>query len=61
MTKDDHALYTSLAWTAEGDDILVSRQGQRPFGAFEGDTLDRVSPDRKPLPALWWWDEKSAR
>jgi hypothetical protein len=25
---------------------------------FEGDTLDRVWPDRKPLPALWWWDEK---
>jgi hypothetical protein len=25
---------------------------------FEGDTLDRVWPDRKPLPALWWWDAK---
>jgi hypothetical protein len=28
---------------------------------FEGDTLDRVWPDRKPLPALWWWGERSAR
>jgi hypothetical protein len=25
---------------------------------FEGDTLDRIWPERKPLPALWWWDEK---
>jgi hypothetical protein len=24
---------------------------------FEGDSLDRVWPDRKPLPSLWWWDE----
>jgi Tol biopolymer transport system component len=28
---------------------------------FEGDTLDRVWPDRKPLPPLWWWGEKDAR
>ena len=28
---------------------------------FEGDTLDRIWPDRKPLPPLWWWDEKAAR
>jgi imidazolonepropionase-like amidohydrolase/Tol biopolymer transport system component len=25
---------------------------------FEGDTLNRVWPDAKPLPALWWWGEK---
>jgi Tol biopolymer transport system component len=24
---------------------------------FEGDTLDRTWPDRKPLPSLWWWEE----
>jgi Tol biopolymer transport system component len=25
---------------------------------FEGDTLDEVYPVKKPLPPLWWWDEK---
>ena len=25
---------------------------------FEGDTLNRTWPDAKPLPPLWWWDEK---
>jgi Tol biopolymer transport system component len=28
---------------------------------FEGDTLDRIWPDKKPLPRLWWWDEKAAK
>ena len=28
---------------------------------FEGDTLDRIWPDKKPLPRLWWWDEPKAR
>ena len=28
---------------------------------FEGDTLDRIWPDKKPLPRLWWWDEKPAK
>ncbi len=23
---------------------------------FEGDTLDRIWPDPRPLPRLWWWD-----
>ena len=27
---------------------------------FEGDTLDRVWPDAKPLPKLWWWGEEKA-
>src|SRR5262249_53156150 len=22
---------------------------------FDGDTLDRVWPDPRPLPPLWWW------
>ena len=35
MTKDEHVLYTSPAWTPEGDYVLVSRQPQQPFGAFE--------------------------
>ena len=26
---------------------------------FDGDTLDRLWPDPKPLPALWWWEEIS--
>jgi hypothetical protein len=25
---------------------------------FEGDTLDELYPDEKPLPAIWWWNEK---
>jgi hypothetical protein len=28
---------------------------------FEGDTLDRIWPDKKPLPRLWWWEEKAAK
>jgi hypothetical protein len=25
---------------------------------FEGDTLNQVWPAQKPLPALWWWNDK---
>jgi len=25
---------------------------------FEGDTLNQVWPQQKPLPPLWWWNEK---
>ena len=25
---------------------------------FEGDTLNQIYPQQKPLPALWWWNEK---
>ena len=28
---------------------------------FEGDTLDRVWPEKKPLPKLWWWEESKAK
>jgi Tol biopolymer transport system component len=28
---------------------------------FEGDTLDRIWPDHKPLGKLWWWDEKPVK
>jgi hypothetical protein len=28
---------------------------------YEGDTLDRIWPDKKLLPRLWWWDEKAVR
>ena len=28
---------------------------------YEGDTLDRIWPDKKPLPKLWWWDEKAGK
>jgi hypothetical protein len=28
---------------------------------FEGDTLDRTWPDPKPLPRLWWWEEKPGK
>jgi hypothetical protein len=28
---------------------------------FEGDTLDRTWPDRRPLPRLWWWEETAAK
>ena len=23
---------------------------------YDGDTLDRTWPDRRPLPRLWWWE-----
>ena len=26
---------------------------------FEGDTLDRIWPEKKPLPRLWWWERKA--
>jgi hypothetical protein len=35
VTKDEHAYYTSPSWTPEGDYILISKQPQQPFGAFE--------------------------
>jgi Tol biopolymer transport system component len=25
---------------------------------YEGDTLDRIWPEKKPLPRLWWWEEE---
>jgi imidazolonepropionase-like amidohydrolase len=25
---------------------------------FEGNTLDEIYPEQKPLPPLWWWNEK---
>ncbi|MFZ0589693.1 MAG: hypothetical protein WAM39_04370 [Bryobacteraceae bacterium] len=25
---------------------------------FDGDTLDEVWPQQKPLPPLWWWSER---
>ncbi len=28
---------------------------------YDGDTLDRTWPDKKPLPKLWWWDAKPAK
>ena len=28
---------------------------------FDGDTLDRTWPDRKPLPRLWWWEETASK
>ena len=28
---------------------------------YDGDTLDRIWPDKKPLPKLWWWDAKLAK
>jgi hypothetical protein len=24
---------------------------------FEGDTLNQVWPEKKPLPRLWWWED----
>jgi Tol biopolymer transport system component len=28
---------------------------------FEGHTLDRIWPEPRPLPRLWWWGEKEVR
>ena len=42
-----------LADIRNSDDIAyVVKNGE----VFEGDTLDRVWPERKPLPEQWWWD-----
>jgi hypothetical protein len=36
----------------------ASRYVMKNGELFEGDTLNRIWPDPKPLPSLWWWDEK---
>ncbi len=28
---------------------------------YEGDTLDRTWPEKKPLPRLWWWEKTAAK
>jgi Tol biopolymer transport system component len=28
---------------------------------YDGDTLDRTWPDKKPLPKLWWWEDKAGK
>ena len=28
---------------------------------FEGDTLDKIWPEKKALPRLWWWEQKTDR
>ena len=35
LTKDKQSLFASPAWTPDGDYVLVSRQPQLPWGAFE--------------------------
>jgi hypothetical protein len=25
---------------------------------FDGDTLDEIWPEQKPLPPLWWWNDQ---
>ena len=35
LTKDKQSLFTSPWWTPEGDYVLISRQAQLPWGAFE--------------------------
>jgi hypothetical protein len=27
---------------------------------FEGDTLDEVWPQQKPLPPMWWWKQQTS-
>jgi len=34
--------------------VYVMKNGE----LFEGNTLDQIYPERKPLPPLWWWSEK---
>ena len=38
LTKDKQSLFASPAWTPDGEYVLVSRQPQLPWGAF--DALD---------------------
>ena len=35
LTKDKQSLFASPSWTPDGDYVLVSRQPQLPWGAFE--------------------------
>ena len=35
LTKDKQSLFASPAWTPDGEYVLVSRQPQLPWGAFE--------------------------
>ena len=35
LSKDKQSLFVSPSWTAEGDYVLVSRQPQLPWGAFD--------------------------
>jgi imidazolonepropionase-like amidohydrolase len=28
---------------------------------FEGDTLDKIWPEKKPLSRLWWWNEAKSK
>jgi hypothetical protein len=28
---------------------------------FDGDTLDRIWPDPRPLPRLWWWEQTASK
>jgi Tol biopolymer transport system component len=37
------------------------RQVMKNGELFDGDTLDRVWPEPKPLPRLWWWPEPPAK
>ena len=35
LTKDKQSLFASPSWTPDGEYVLVSRQQQLPWGAFE--------------------------
>ena len=35
LSKDKQSLFVSPSWTPEGDYVLVSRQPQLPWGAFD--------------------------
>ncbi len=60
LTKDKQSLFASPAWTPDGDYLLVSRQPQLPWGAFElwmyhirggsgvAVTKSKSKPDAKP-------------
>ena len=43
--------------------VPQKRQGkdQSTPAPFQGNTLDEIYPEQKPLPALWWWNEKPLR
>ena len=34
--------------------VYVMKNGE----LFEGNTLNQIYPERKPLQPLWWWSEK---
>jgi Tol biopolymer transport system component len=65
LSKDKQSVFTSPAWTPEGDYVLVSRQPQLPWDAYDlwmyhvrgGSGAQVTKASRSPTsPARHWWN-----